>query len=137
METDKNVFDIQQGVAICLLVKHPYFAALADNLNDEPGDARVAHADLYGLRQHKYTMLQNSAFYKIAHLTDVAWKELKPSAPFYLFKPQEQEVREEYERGWSITDIFGIRQRFLPKTSSITPTPCSMRPRTGRATPSF
>ena len=102
---DKNVFDIQQGVAICLLVKHPYLAQQADSHNAakgvEKGIARVFHADLYGLRQQKYTVLQSSA------LTDVDWKELTPNAPAYRFKQQDQSLRAEYEQGsWMITDVF-------------------------------
>ena len=39
---DQNVFDIRQGVAIGLFVKHP---------NSGKGPARVFHADLWGKRE--------------------------------------------------------------------------------------
>ena len=44
---DENVFDIQQGVAICLLVKEPD--------NTEP--AKVHYAELWGVRVGKYQAL--------------------------------------------------------------------------------
>lgn len=64
--------------------------------------ARIFHADLFGKRQDKY------AFLSEASLADVEWAELSPTAPAYLFVPQEQEVREEYEQGWSVKDIFPV-----------------------------
>jgi len=44
---DENVFDIQQGVSIILAVKQPHQKSLAN----------VYHADLWGLREHKYGIL--------------------------------------------------------------------------------
>lgn len=89
-EPDKNVFDIQQGVAISLFVKEP----------GKAGPATVRHADLYGTRDEKYEWLGSH---------DVAatpWEDVSPGAPFYLFVPQDLDLREEYEQGWSIADIM-------------------------------
>jgi len=61
---------------------------------------RLFHADLYGTRQEKYDTLAQQK------LADVAWTEVMPTAPSYLFVPQNQDVREEYEAGWSVKDIF-------------------------------
>ena len=44
---DENVFDIQQGVAIGIFVKQP----------GSPAPAKVYYADLWGLRDGKYTAL--------------------------------------------------------------------------------
>lgn len=49
---DENVFDIQQGVAICLLVKHPNLAAEGKT---------IKHADLWSLRERKYVTLNTTA----------------------------------------------------------------------------
>jgi len=92
---DKNVFDIQQGVTICVMVKLP--VALKES-------ARVFHADLWGLRPHKYAWL-NQAADSGDSLKATAWQELDPRAPAYLFVPQDDELREEYEAGWSITRL--------------------------------
>jgi hypothetical protein len=89
---DENVFDIQQGVALGIFVKEP----------GKAGPAKVFHADLWGLRESKYTRLFE---------TDVAtckWTGLEPNTPFYLFAPQEIGVRAEYERGWKIRDAMGV-----------------------------
>ena len=85
---DENVFDIEQGVAVSLLVK-------------QEGLSRgVYHADLWGTRQAKYRALLE------AEKDGMEWTELKPSSPFYLFVPQDEELRGEYERGWKVTEIF-------------------------------
>ena len=85
---DENVFDIEQGVAISLLVK-------------KSGLQRgVYHADLWGRRMEKYRALLE------AEKKTVEWTELTPSPPFHLFIPQDEQLREEYERGWKVTDIF-------------------------------
>ena len=87
---DENVFDIEQGVAISLLVK-------------KKGLSRaVYHADLWGRRTEKYRALLE------AEKDSVEWQELQPSKPFYLFIPQDEELREEYERGWKVTEIFPV-----------------------------
>ena len=89
---DENVFDIQQGVAICLLVKEPGNAA----------PAKVHYADLWGLREGKYQALFET------DVNDTAWKELTPNTPFYFFVPREEEFRPEYEKGWNIAEAFTI-----------------------------
>jgi predicted helicase len=87
---DENVFDIEQGVAISLLVR-----------KGELSQA-VYHADLWGGRKEKYHALLH------AEHTTLEWKALKPTTPFYLFIPQNEELREEYERGWKVTEIFPV-----------------------------
>lgn len=90
---DKNVFDIQQGVAIGIFVKF--------NPNREPL-AKVFHAEVWGERKGKYQWLLENDF------TTTAWKELQPQAPFYLFVPQDGDLRKEYEMGWKITDFMRV-----------------------------
>jgi predicted helicase len=90
---DKNVFDIQQGVAIGIFVKNPA---------QQTSTARVHHYHLWGNREGKYTWLNEH------QLADTDWTEVKPSAPFYLFVPQDVSLRDEYEQNWKINDIFPI-----------------------------
>ena len=87
---DENVFDIQQGVAITVCVK--------EKGNQQP--ARVYHADLWGPRERKYDYLAQT------DIDDTIWTELQPTPPFYLFVPQSNQFRDEYESCWSVEDIF-------------------------------
>ena len=86
---DENVFDIEQGVAVSLLVK-------------KQGLSRaVYHADLWGTRKEKYRALLE------VEKDSVKWQELHPSmTPFYLFIPHNEVLWPEYEQGWQVTDIF-------------------------------
>lgn len=89
---DENVFDIEQGVAIGLFVKAP----------GQDGPARVHHAELWGEREGKYDWLDQSDI----ETTD--WTTLAPQSPFYLFVPQNVDLRAEYEHGWKTTDAMPV-----------------------------
>jgi len=89
---DKNVFDIQQGVAIGIFVKEA----------GKAGPAKVHHADLWGLQGGKYSVLAE---------TDVVatrWAEIAPTRPFYLFVPQEAKLWNEYQAGWGVTEVMPV-----------------------------
>ena len=93
---DENVFDIQQGVAIGLFIKH------ADAGN---GLARVFHADLWGEREAgphsgKYGWLAENA------VETTQWAQLAPRPPLYLFVPRDEALSEEYDPAWPIPSIF-------------------------------
>ena len=93
---DENVFDIQQGVAICLFIKR------ADGAD---GPARVFHADLWGGREVE----PDGGKYGWLATNDVAstpWVELTPKSPRYLFVPRDETLVEEYEAGWGMTEVF-------------------------------
>ena len=89
---DENVFDIQQGVAIGVFVKIP----------DSPGPARVYYADLWGVREDKNRTLGQM------EVISTSWQELQPQPPYYLFIPQDTDLRAEYERGWPVNEIFPL-----------------------------
>jgi predicted helicase len=89
---DENVFDIQQGVAICILVKEP----------GKTGPVTVHYADLWGHREGKYQALAET------DINRSDWKELKPSSPFYLFVTRNETDLDEYMQGWKVTDIFPV-----------------------------
>ncbi len=91
---DENVFDIQQGVAIGLFVRRER----AEGASTMP--CRVHHADLYGLRGHKYAWLAEH------DVTSTPWIDVTPAAPSRLFVPQDADLLAEYESGWSLRDIF-------------------------------
>lgn len=87
---DKNVFDIQQGVAIALYVK----------MEKPPKGKKVYYADFWGVREEKYKYL----FENKAQTTE--WQELKPIAPHYFFVPKDFALQAEYEKFWKVTEIF-------------------------------
>ena len=90
---DENVFDITQGVAIAVFVRRP---------GSVRRQAVVHHADVWGSRQGKYDLLYRNG------LKSVTWQTLAPNAPFYLFRPQDQTNRAEYEQGMKITEIMPV-----------------------------
>jgi predicted helicase len=93
---DENVFDIRQGVAIALFLKgcsvgvHPRRSAC------------TFHADLWGLREHKYAWLNEHDWQS----TD--WQEVRPRSEFYLFVPRDEAALEHYNKFVKITDIFPV-----------------------------
>lgn len=89
---DQNVFDIQQGVSIAIFIKR----------KGSTGAAVVRHADLWGMRPDKYEWLQQHT------LTTTTWSTLTPQSPFYLFRPQDAQWLESYQKGWKLTDIFPV-----------------------------
>ncbi|TRT85505.1 MAG: DNA methyltransferase [Microcystis aeruginosa Ma_OC_H_19870700_S124] len=99
---DQNVFDIQQGVAIGIFIKYH---------NSSSNLAKVYHADLWGKREMienqvivggKYHWLEENDLYS------TSWQELQPDSPFYLFKPQNINLRSEYDQFWKITEIMPV-----------------------------
>ena len=69
---DKNVFDIQQGVAIGLFIKK---AGL---------ERKISHAELWGTREFKYDWLQKN------DVTTTKWTKLQPNSPSYFFIPRDE-----------------------------------------------
>lgn len=90
---DKNVFDIQQGVAIGIFIKHQ---------NKKPSATKIQHAHLFGERKSKYQWLAEH------DIKNTDWTTLKPQAPFYLFAPQNTDLLPEYNRGWKITEMMPL-----------------------------
>jgi len=84
---DQNVFDIRQGVSICLATRS--FV-----------DRKVQHTDLLGCRESKYCWLAQHS------IGDTMSSKLHPDSPFYFFKPQNIELRSEYQKFWSLTHVF-------------------------------
>lgn len=96
---DENVFDIQQGVAIGIFVKR----ALTPEARATPkSPATVYQADLWGERAGKYHWLAEH------DIASTEWTALSPQSPFYLFAPQNGDLRAEYEHGWKVTEIFPV-----------------------------
>lgn len=89
---DQNVFDIMQGVSINVFVK------TGKKKKDELG--QVFHYDLYGKRDFKYDFLSNNS------IKTITYKELPNIAPNYFFVNKNFEEQIEYDKGFSISEIF-------------------------------
>ena len=90
---DKNVFDIQQGAAIIIAVKH---RKRKEKL------AQVHHADLWGSRQSKYDALAQST------LKNIQWEQIKNREPHYFFVSKNWDVFEEYKKSFNIENLFPV-----------------------------
>jgi len=91
---DKNVFDIQAGVSINLMVK-----TVTKRAN---GLAKVFHADLWGERQLKYETLRANS------LDSIVFKEVKYKKPYYFFVPKNEKGEEQYKQGFKVTELFSV-----------------------------
>jgi predicted helicase len=90
---DKNVFDIQQGVAIALFVRRD---------TEGKGAVEVQHADLWGSRSEKYAWLEQHDVFS------TQWRSVEPRAPRYIFVPQDEDLLAEYEKGWSLVEAMNL-----------------------------
>lgn len=88
---DKNVFDIQQGVAIIIAVKTG---------RKKKELAEVWHGDLWGSRETKYRKLTE------ARLGQPTTERIESMSPHFSFSPKGGESREIYEKGFQITELF-------------------------------
>ncbi|MBM3654403.1 MAG: DNA methyltransferase [Alphaproteobacteria bacterium] len=87
---DENVFDIEQGVAISLFIK-------------KRGVTRCIHrGDLWGKRIEKYRTLANSEIQSIDRV------ELRVAEPNWPFIVQNAHLKEIYDTGWSVEDVFVV-----------------------------
>ncbi|MCL1892900.1 MAG: N-6 DNA methylase [Holophagaceae bacterium] len=93
---DENVFDIQQGVSINIFVK------TNTKTNKKAHSARVFHYDLFGKRDEKYSFLSNTS------LDKVPWSELALKDDRYFFVPKDFELKDEYEAGFKIDELFPV-----------------------------
>jgi len=77
--SDENVFDIKQGVCVTFAVK-----SIVSN-------GPIKHADLFGPRVEKYLTLNQTS------IISSKWKSISADPPFYLFNPQDDSLRCEYD----------------------------------------
>ena len=90
--SDKNVFDIQQGVSINIFVK--------TEQKRKSHLGKVKHFDLYGKREFKYTKLINNS------LDSLDWKDLEIHPPNYSFYIKNFERENVYRKGFNLTELF-------------------------------
>jgi len=88
---DKNVFDIQQGVAIIIAVKTGQKKA---------GLAEVWHGDLWGTREGKYASLE------AGRIGTPVTERIDCIAPQYAFVPRDHTLSAVYGKGFGIADFM-------------------------------
>lgn len=91
---DVNVFDIEQGVSINIFVK--------TGIKKQNELGKVYHYDLYGKRDLKYTFLNENS------LKTIAFKELTPFQPSYIFKELCEAELIEYNKGINPIQLFKV-----------------------------
>jgi hypothetical protein len=91
---DKNVFDIMQGVAIIIAVKHRHKGKTPKPL------AAVCHGELWGTRDGKYSQLWDGT---TASLSATALPHKAPQHPFVL---RDYDVQDEYAKGFSVAELM-------------------------------
>ncbi|WP_321991480.1 type ISP restriction/modification enzyme [Marispirochaeta aestuarii] len=88
---DQNVFDIQQGVSICIMIRHRPRSTKSGT---------VHYFDLFGRREEKYHFL-----FHTNHM-DIPFTHLTPKEPDYFFVPKDLSLQEEYNKGFALNSIF-------------------------------
>jgi hypothetical protein len=90
---DENIFDIQQGVSISILVR-------TEKRKKELGV--VHHSELYGSRDYKFDRLNE------LNIDKIVWQKLVYTEPNYFFSPKNFEAIAEYETGFKINELFQL-----------------------------
>ena len=107
IEKDENVFDIGESVSINIFV--------TTGKKDKKTLAKVFYFDIYGKRQEKYNFLLNN------NITKIQWKLLQPQTPDYFFIPKDFSLKEEYEKGFKIDELFDVHsQGIVPSNKHFT-----------------
>ncbi len=90
-EKDENVFDIQQGVSIILLVKQ-------NGLKNQ-----IKYCDLWGLRNKKYEFLNTH------DVTNTNWEKIEPKDKYGFFVKKDYQYLEKYKQFFPIQKIMEKR----------------------------
>lgn len=88
---DENVFDIQQGVSISILIK---------NDQSKTRNAVVNYYDLYGTRLKKYEFLTTQ------NIDSISWKTLNTNNNYCYFVPVDFSQNRNYDSGFQLNQIF-------------------------------
>ena len=100
---DKNVFDIQQGVAIIIGVKKtPTVPGDKRRKGEDIPLARIFHGELWGDRKAKYQALWDG------DLRTIKWTELNPQAPRFPFVVRDWDSLETYNDSFSVRELFEV-----------------------------
>lgn len=90
---DQNVFEIMQGVAIIVAVKHK---------DMRKGLAEVYRGDVWGKRGKKFEYLQGNS------LESVKWENVRLSPTGYIFANKNEKIEKEYLEGIKVNELFPV-----------------------------
>lgn len=90
-ENDENVFDIQQGVSINILIK---------SISSQKLPVKLYHYDVLGQREEKYSFLKSKS------LSDISWNNLPINEPHYFFSNINIDQSNDYNSWLCINEIF-------------------------------
>ena len=99
-DTDENVFDIKQGVAITLFVKLREGRHRAEEC--KVYYRSIVHDEGKTTREEKYEFLRSNTW------KTVEWEEIKPKEPYYFFVPKDLSLEEEYSKFPKLDEIFEV-----------------------------
>ncbi|TWH04018.1 putative helicase [Ochrobactrum sp. J50] len=99
--SDKNVFDITQGVAIIIAVKRAHAGGVKKL-------ASVFHGDLWGDRETKYQRLWEGT------TSELIRQDVSPETAPWRFKPTDKILESVYQTGFSVADLFSPNGRPAP-----------------------
>jgi predicted helicase len=88
---DENIFDIKTGVSIIFAIKKKG--------KENKKLARVYKADVFGLREEKFEVLEKGS------IENIVWQELPDDTELWVL---EGKGKSEYLKGFSITELFPI-----------------------------
>ena len=88
---DENIFEIKQGVSINIFVKTG---------ERKKTEYKIKFLNLYGTQEKKYSFLQKHT------IEDIEWKDVTPLEPYYFFDDNDYSSSANYEKGFSIADLF-------------------------------
>ena len=91
---DINVFDIQQGVSINILVK--------TGKKKQNALGQVFHFDCYGKRESKYDFLNDH------ELDQIHFTRVENIAPNYFFVPKDFGAQKIYDLGFKVNELFTL-----------------------------
>ncbi len=91
--TDENVFAIQQGVTIILMVK-------TDSVGASEKDCSVKYYELFGPKEEKYEYLESNS------IQSTEWEALNVNSPYFYFCPMDDTTHDEYNYYPVINKVF-------------------------------
>ena len=90
---NENVFDIQKGVAITLLIKNRQLPR------------QVMYAEFWGGRLQKYKACADAVF------GNLDWRAVQCFTPYYMCRPLEWTGWDDYVQGWQVCDALNSNER--------------------------
>ncbi len=89
---DENVFDIMQGVSISFFIKN--------RTKQKNSLGEIFHKEIYGLRQKKYKLLEDSS------IENIQWNSIKYDNENFFFIPKSIKGKDKYKKYIGLSELF-------------------------------